>query len=112
MREDGKMTDAQYKINLNTISIKAYGALNDVDKGFVGTPDYMGLAYFWGSNGCKHYLRDASIAQRKRIHRLWLEADLDLHGETLAHYAVIGQVMSAEVPTTEADLRHSFMSSY
>ena len=95
------MTDAQYKINLNAVSLKAFCALDKLDKGFVGTPDYMGLAYFWGSNGCKHYLRDASIAQRKRIHRLWLEADLGLHEDTLAHYEIIGQVMKVAVPTTE-----------
>lgn len=82
-----------YSINIETITFDAFCKLDRLDKSLVGTPDYMGLAYFWGCNGVKHYLRDASIYQRKQIHKKWLEQGLDLLGESDAHYAVIKQVM-------------------
>jgi len=80
-------------INIETISFKAFCALNEIDKKFIGTSDYMGLASFWGWNGTKHYLRDASIYQCKKIHKKWLEAGLDLHEDTERHYEIIKEVM-------------------
>jgi serine/threonine protein kinase len=38
----------------------------------VGTPDYMGLAYWWGQ-AYKHALREATTKQRKKAHdACWL----------------------------------------
>ena len=82
-----------YSINLNTVSFKAFKALDDIDKKFVGTPDYMGLAYFWGCNDTKYYLREASLAQRRKIHKRWLDAGLELTGETEKHFEIIRDVM-------------------
>ena len=80
-------------INIETLNLNAFRELYKLDKKFVGTSDYMGVAWFWGSNGTKHYLRDASIHQRKKIHKKWLDAGLDLHEDTERHYEIIKEVM-------------------
>jgi hypothetical protein len=89
-----------YSLNLNALTFEAISAILEADAKLVGTKHYMGVAYFWGSNGCKHYLRDASTAQRRKIHKHWLDANLDLVGETLEHYAIIQKVMKVKVPTS------------
>jgi hypothetical protein len=99
------MKDSVYRINMNTISFKAFCALQELDKSFIGSPEYLGIAYFWGSNGCKYYLREASVAQRRRVHHLWVKAGLDLAGETLEHYKIIQQVTKLAVPTTREELQ-------
>ena len=66
------MRDSTYMIDLNVVTFDAFCKLDALDETFIGTPDYMGVAYFWG-HGVKHYLREASQAQRRRIHKKWLE---------------------------------------
>jgi len=82
-----------YSINIETITFDAFCKLDKLDRSFVGTPDYMGLAYFWGCNGVKHCLRKATIYQRKQVHKKWLEQGLPLDGESEEHYKIIKQVM-------------------
>jgi hypothetical protein len=82
-----------YYINIETITFKAYCALYELDKKFVGTSDYMGLAWFWGSNGTRHYLRGASVHQMKTVHKKWLEAGLALNGDTERHYEILEQII-------------------
>ena len=36
-----------YSINLETITWTATKALLDLDDTFIGTPNYMGITYFW-----------------------------------------------------------------
>jgi hypothetical protein len=86
------MRDSTYKIDLNVVTFDAFCALNALDKTFVGTPNYMGVAFFWG-HGVKHYLREASQAERRKIHKKWLAEGLDLHGESYRHHEIIRQVM-------------------
>jgi len=107
------MTDASSKIDLNVITMDAFQKLYELDRTFIGTPNYMGVTYFWGLHGYKHYLRESSTAQRRKIHKKWLAAGLDLLKETDEHYRIIGSVMKqfrqeivrlygAYVPTTAA----------
>ena len=91
------MRDQDYKLNMNTIPFEVFCALKEMDEKYVGTKDYMGIAYFWGLNGIKHYLRDATFAQRKRVHSIWLKRGLDFWGETEEHYAIVKQAMRLEV---------------
>jgi hypothetical protein len=86
------MRDSTYKIDLNVVTFDAFCALNALDKTFVGTPNYMGVAFFWG-HGVKHYLREASQAERRKIHKKWLAEGLDLHGESYRHHEIIRQVI-------------------
>ena len=91
-----------YFINMNTASPKATMALLELDKSFVGSKDYLGLAYFW-AHEFKHYLRDATISQRKRIHHAWLdnslsfEAGIDPGIDTSEHWKIISKVLKTEV---------------
>ena len=62
-----------YAINMNTASPTARQALYALDKTYVGTEDYLGLAYYW-DHEVKHWMRDASTAKRKKIHELLLKA--------------------------------------
>jgi hypothetical protein len=86
-----------YKINLETATHTAFSAINDIDRGFIGTPDYLGVAYFW-AHEFKHHLRGCTIAQRKRVHKLWLKNGLSFHAgidstiDTKPHWEIINRV--------------------
>ncbi len=79
---------SDYSLNLNAITWPATQAVFNLDDSFVGTPDYMGVAYFW-NHAYRHYLRDASIAQRRRIHNKMLACGLDVCGVSEMHAQVI-----------------------
>ena len=86
-----------HSINLETITWEATDALLKLDATFVGTRSYLGLAYFWAYE-YRHYLRSASVAQCKKVHKKWLEADLDFLETSQAHWNIIGEVMKKPVP--------------
>jgi hypothetical protein len=67
---------------------RAYIAVAALDEGLVGTPDYLGLAYWW-SHEYKYTLRDATPTQRKAAHDAILAAGLDLDGVSKQHEAII-----------------------
>lgn len=95
-----------HSINLDTVTFEAYCKVLELDKSFVGTPNYMGVAYFWHFE-FRHYLRDASMHQRKQIHKKWLEEGLGLTDVSEAHYRVIQRVMKltdAEVGLSIKDM--------
>lgn len=87
--------DPRYVINLNAVTFKCFEKLYWLDKTFVGTPEYLGLAYFWAYE-YRHYLRDCTMAQRKRIHKLWLKHNLDLEGVSDEHLLLIGKVLDGK----------------
>ncbi len=64
-----------YAINLEVITDEATQSLYKLDRKYIGTPNYMGLAYFWGQE-YKHYLRDATVSQRRRIHNKGLKENV------------------------------------
>ena len=70
------------------VTVKAHDILLTLDKGFVGTRDYMGLAYFWAYE-YRHTLRDATARQRKIVHDRWLKAGLDLLGVSDEHDRIL-----------------------
>jgi len=35
-------------IHTASLTVNAYSEVHKLDRTLVGTPDYMGLAYFWG----------------------------------------------------------------
>lgn len=87
---------SNYAINLNTISYDAFSKIYSLDKKFIGTKDYMGLAFFWGYE-YKHYLRDASTSQRRRIHNKGLDKNLDFTKIGLKQWEVISDVLKIPV---------------
>lgn len=84
-----------YSINLETVTWNATEKILDLDKSFVGTADYMGVAYFW-SYAYRHYLRDASVSQRRRIHKKMLECGLPVDGNSEMHSYIIFQVLNGK----------------
>ncbi len=72
-------------------TVEATGKLHALDQTLVGTPDYMGLAYFW-SHEYRHYLRAATATQRCAVHDAWLKAGLELTGESSQHMQLITNI--------------------
>lgn len=75
-------------MNLDKLTYKAYSKIYDLDKSFVGTVDYIGIAYYWAYE-YRHYLRDATIYQRKKIHDTFLSENLEVYGESFLHFEII-----------------------
>ena len=63
-----------------TVTAPAYAVLMGIDHTLAGTPDYMGIGYFW-HHDYRHLLRDVTPAVRRRVHRRLLNARLPV-GET------------------------------
>jgi hypothetical protein len=77
-----------YAINLNTISNQALVKIYDLDQSFINTNNYLGIACFW-SYEYRHYLRDATIGQRKKVHKLFLKNNLVIDHATEKHLEII-----------------------
>jgi hypothetical protein len=60
----------------------------ELDKSFIGTPDYQGHAYFWHYD-FRHHLRDSSRYRRRLVHKHLIMAGLDPAGNTAQHEAII-----------------------
>lgn len=65
--------------------------LFELDESFIGTTEYMGLAYFWGYE-YKFTLRDCTIKNRIKIHDAWLKAGLPLNGASNLHKAILDKI--------------------
>jgi hypothetical protein len=78
-------------LNLNHISFEASKKLSELDETFIGTDNYMGIAYFWAYE-YRHYLRDIQPWLRRKIHKAFLKNNLkvddvsDKHQEALNKY--------------------------
>jgi hypothetical protein len=72
------------------VNLDAYMAIAKVDRDFVGTQNYMGLAYYW-NHEYRHYLRDATYKQRVTVHDALLKHGLALDGISNLHEQIIKQ---------------------
>jgi hypothetical protein len=70
------------------VTFRMFCILMRIDSAMVGTPDYMGLAYWW-SHEYKYDLRAATPRERKRAHDAILDAGLELDGESDEHERII-----------------------
>lgn len=75
------------------VSMRMYSILLRIDDAMIGTPDYMGLAY-WHAHEYKHTMREATPAQRKRAHDAILAAGLPLGGVSDEHQRIIDKHVS------------------
>lgn len=80
-----------YAINLNTITGEAFVKIHEIDQSFINTNNYLGLAYFWAYE-YRHYLRDATIEQRKKVHKLFLKNNLIIDQTSEKHFNIIKSV--------------------
>jgi hypothetical protein len=78
-------------LNLNTITLRAFTDIMELDFGFVGSDNYMGVAYFWAYE-YRHYLRDTTNAKRKKVHDRFLKENLELSGVSDRHYQIIKSI--------------------
>ena len=67
---------------------EAYMLLLQSDKNFVGTENYIGLAYYW-SHDYRHYLRDASPYVKRKVHNEFIKQQLDLVGSSDKNLSII-----------------------
>ena len=78
-----------YKINLDTATLRAFSTIYVIDKGFIGTVDYLGLAWFH-NYAYRHWMRDISIAKRKQIHQALMKYGItDLSEESVKVQSII-----------------------
>ena len=69
-------------------SLDTMGMLNEMDQKFIGSKNYMGLAYFWAYD-YRHTLRDCNVASRVAVHAAWLANELALDGVSAKHETVM-----------------------
>ena len=62
-----------YTINLKTVSQEAFDHIWNLDRDFIGTDNYLGVAYFW-HHAFRYHMREATISQRRRVHKKLIEA--------------------------------------
>ena len=79
-------------IHTTSLTINALSEITKLDRTLVSTPDYMGLAYFWGHD-YKHSLRDATATQRRKIHNTWLERGIDFINQSEEGWNVIEKII-------------------
>ena len=75
-------------LNLETITTDAYYAIQKLDGSFVGTDDYIGVAWFWHYEH-RHYLRSASYHQRRKVHNAFRKDNLAVDGDSQAHRQIV-----------------------
>ena len=73
---------------IHITSFDAYVKVQALDGTFINTPNYLGVYWFWNYE-FRHYLRDASYAQRRRVHAAFIKAGLPIDGESNAHLQII-----------------------
>jgi len=84
-------------INLDwpDVTIGALKSLTEADRKLIGTPDYMGIAWFWKfSNPQKQVFSTASMKNRRRIHNEYLEQGLDIHGDSGIHRMIVHRILN------------------
>ncbi len=75
---------------METISFDAYKAIKKIDESFIGSDNYMGVAWFHNYE-YRHDMRGLSIAKRKKIHDAMVKAGLDLSGIGQKHNTIMAQ---------------------
>jgi|LakMenEpi03Aug12_release.lakeMendotaPanAssembly.Ray.scaffolds.fasta_scaffold38884_16 hypothetical protein len=82
------------------LTFRATMILHRIDDAMIGTPDYMGLAYWWAEE-YKHHLRAATPAECKRAHDKLIAEGLALDGVSDRHKEIIYKI-------TERSVRKAF----
>jgi len=77
-------------LNLETVSFEAYKAIKELDESFIGSDNYMGVAWFH-NQAYRHDMRPLTPAKRKKIHDAMLKAELELCAISPKHNTIITQ---------------------
>jgi len=81
-----------FDAGIRSVSHEMHLKLLAIDKENVGTPDYMGLAYFWHYD-YRHSCRSISPARRRKLHELLLKAGLHPTESTPSHDRVLADYL-------------------
>lgn len=76
------------------LSVRMHIMLQRIDDAMIGTPDYMGIAYWWNYE-YRHYLRPATPAERKKAHDKLILEGLPLDGMSDQHAEIIQRITKA-----------------
>ena len=79
-----------HELDLMGLSDKARNAIWHLDERYIGTADYMGVAYFWHED-YKWWLRDATPKVRRQVHEAFRKANLPPDETSTEHRAIIGK---------------------
>jgi hypothetical protein len=74
-----------------TTTPEAYERLSKLDTELVGSPDYLGLCWFW-HHDYRHNMRAATPAERRRVHAAFIKAGLDVEGTSKTHAAIVERI--------------------
>lgn len=74
------------------LTFPQFQRLHAIDKEWIGSEHYMGLAYFWAYE-YRYPMRETSAYDRVRVHRAFLEAGLEPSGESDEHQAIINRLI-------------------
>ncbi len=80
-----------YVLDLNHLTSNALSKLTALDESLIGTPDYMGIAYFWDMQ-YKFVMREVSIVDRRKVHQALLHAHLPVDGVSPQHAEIIAKM--------------------
>lgn len=78
-------------LNYELLSREATKAIMALDDSFVGTENYMGIAYFWDGE-YKFILREVEFKTRQKVHQALLKAGLDVGGFSEKHTEIINKL--------------------
>lgn len=93
-----KKIDRYYDEESTTIVWPSAGGgadLTELDMSFIGTANYMGVAFFW-SHEYRFYLRDARPVERVRVHDAFINAGLPLAGTSMEHLLIIEKIIGRD----------------
>lgn len=79
-------------LTLGKLTTTARNGLWELDEKYIGTSDYMGIAYFWDIS-YKWELRDASPDVRRAVHAAFLAAHLKVGDVSDKHEAIIKKLV-------------------
>lgn len=101
---EARLTDIM-SVDLEKLSLPTIAKLRQLDETLIGTPDYLGIAYFW-NHEYRHWLRDAKIAKRREIHNAFLKAGLKVDAVTDEHDKVLKKAgFNIKIGERDADFR-------
>ena len=82
------------EIKLGGVTLPALCKISEIDHTFIGSLNYMGVAYFWSQKHPQRArLTKASINSRRKVHNALVNEGLDLDGDTGIHRSIINIVL-------------------
>ena len=85
------------EVKLGGVTFPALCKISEIDRDFVGSSNYMGVAYFWSQrHPQKTRLCKASISARRKVHNALVHEGLDLEGDTGIHRSIINIALERE----------------